>query len=150
MDIILAVAATTVVGLLVGVELAVAAVLNPILLRLPSAAGIEGRAHGARMLGRLMPVWYIGSMVLVVALGVVVWQAPASAAALSAAALLAVSAVLSVAVLVPINNRSMTWTEESRPDDWRDQQRRWDVLHIVRVAIIVGAFALVAVAAALL
>lgn len=150
MDIILAVAATTVVGLLVGVELAVAAVLNPILLRLPTAAGIEGRAHGARMLGRLMPIWYVGSMVLVGALGVVAWGASASAAALSAAALLAVSVVLSVAVLVPINNRSMTLTKESRPDDWRDQRRRWDTLHGVRVAIIVVAFALVAIAAALL
>lgn len=150
MDVLLAAIATTVVGLMVGVELAVALVINPILLRLPTDAGIAGRAHGARMLGRVMPVCYIGSLVLVVALSVLSWGTSTSVAALTAVALLVVSIVLSVALLVPINNRSLTWTPESRPDDWRDQQRRWDVLHNVRVAIIVVAFALVSVAASLL
>lgn len=150
MDVLLAAIVATVVGLMVGVELAVALVVNPILLRLPTDAGIAGRAHGARMLGRVMPVWYIGSLVLVVALTVLSWGTSTAVAALTAAALLAVSVVLSVALLVPINNRSLTWTPESRPDDWRDQQRRWDVLHNVRVAIIVVAFALVSVAASLL
>lgn len=36
---------------------------------------------------------------------------------------------------------------ENHPDDWREQQQRWDRLHYARVAIIVASFALVVVAA---
>ncbi len=150
MDVALAVIAATIVGLMVGVELAVAVVVNPILLRLPTEAGLAGRAHGARMLGRVMPIWYIGSLVLVGALAASAWGTAAAAAALVAAALLAVSVVMSVVLLVPINNRSLTWTPGERPDDWREQQRRWDGLHSVRVAIIVAAFASLSSAVAVL
>jgi len=64
--------------------------------------------------------------------------------------LLAISVIMSIALLVPINNRSKIWTAESHPDDWREQQQRWDRLHYARVAIIVAAFVLVAVAATML
>lgn len=149
MDIALATIATTAVGLMVGVELAVAVVVNPILARLPTEAGLAGRAHGARMLGKVMPFCYVGSLGLVLALAAVAWGASAGAAALAAACLLALSVVMSVLLLVPINNRSLTWTPGDRPDDWRQQQRRWDVLHSVRVAVIVVALVLVSMAAAL-
>ena len=49
-------------------------------------------------------------------------------------------------LLVPINNRSKTWTPDNRPADWQQQANRWDRLHYVRVAIIIGAFALLAAA----
>jgi uncharacterized membrane protein len=147
---VLAVAAVTVVGLMVGVEFAVAFVLNPILLRLPAGASLAARADGARMLGRAMPFWYIGSLILVGALAAVTWGTPTSQPALVAAALLVVSVVLSVALLVPINNRSATWTAERHPEDWREQQQRWDRLHAARVALIVAAFALVALAVTML
>ncbi|RPK57253.1 hypothetical protein EES44_25965 [Streptomyces sp. ADI96-15] len=47
-----------------------------------------------------------------------------------------------VLLLVPINNRSKTWTPENRPADWRQQSKRWDLYHYLRVAVIVAAFAL--------
>ncbi|SDZ12208.1 DUF1772 domain-containing protein [Herbiconiux ginsengi] len=144
---VLAVITTTVVGLMVGVEFAVAFVLNPIMVRLPAGASLEARAHGGRMLGRAMPFWYIGSLILVAALAMVTWGTTTATTALVAAVLLAVSVVMSIALLVPINNRSKTWTAESHPDDWREQQQRWDRLHSIRVAIIVAAFALVVIAA---
>ena len=144
---VLAVASTTSVGLLVGVEFAVAVVVNPILRRLPVAASITGRAHGARMLGRVMPFWYIGSTVLVAALAALTWGSTTAAAALVAVGLLLVSVVLSVALLVPINNRSAQWTAESHPENWRELQQRWDRLHTARVGIIVVALVLVVVAA---
>lgn len=149
MGIALAVTATIVVGLMVGVELAVAAVINPMLLRLPTEAGLAGRAHGARVLGRVMPVWYVASTVLVVVLAALSWGTATATAALAAAALLIVSVVMSVALLVPINNRSLTWTPDNRPDDWQAQQNRWDWLHQVRVVIIVVAFGALALATAL-
>ncbi|BDM74593.1 hypothetical protein HEK616_80800 (plasmid) [Streptomyces nigrescens] len=49
---------TVVVGVMVGVEFSVAFVINPILNALPEDSGQLGRAHGGRMLGALMPVWY--------------------------------------------------------------------------------------------
>jgi hypothetical protein len=144
----LAVITATVVGTMVGVELAVSVFVNPILLRLPAGSSIEARADGARVLGRVMPFWYMGSLILTAALAAATWGAPAAGAAIAAAALLAVSVVMSVALLVPIANRSATWTSDDHPDDWREQQQRWDRLHYGRVAIIIAGFVLTLVAAA--
>ena len=142
----LAVITATVVGVMVGVEFAVAVFVNPMLLRLPAGPALEARADGARVLGRVMPFWYSGSLLLTVWLAAVTWGGPAGAAAATAAALLAVSVVMSIALLVPINNRSATWTADHHPDDYREQQQRWDRLHYARVAIIVAAFVLTLVA----
>ncbi|MDF0530386.1 DUF1772 domain-containing protein [Tsukamurella sp. 8F] len=142
---VLAVATATVVGLMVGVEIAVAFVINPILLRLPAGPSLEGRADGARMLGRAMPFWYFGSLLLTIALAVA--DRAGTSAAAAAAILLAISVAMSIALLVPINNRSAQWTADDHPADWREQQRRWDRLHYARVAIIVAAYVLVLVAA---
>lgn len=146
----LAVITTTVVGIMVGLEFAVAFVINPIMQALPAGASIAGRAHGGRMLGRLMPFWYFGSLILTAALAVVAWGTTSGTTALVAAGLLALSVILTVTLLVPINNRGKTWTAEDHPADWREQHRRWDSLHYIRVAIIVAAFVLVAVSVTLL
>ena len=143
----LAIVTATVVGTMVGVEFAVAVFVNPILLRLPAGPSLEARADGARVLGRVMPFWYVGSLLLTAGLAAATWGGPAAAAAITAAALLAVSVVMSVALLVPINSRSATWTADDHPGDWREQQQRWDRLHYARVAIIVTAFVLTLAAA---
>lgn len=145
----LAVLALTSTGLLVGVELSVAVVVNPVLRALPIGAMIAGRSHGARMLGRAMPPWYIGSTVLVSGVALTAWGSPSAVLCLVAVGLLLVTVVLSVAVLVPINNRSATWTADSYPSDWRSLQQRWDRLHAVRVGVLVAALVLVAAAVAL-
>jgi uncharacterized membrane protein len=106
----LEVVTTVVVGVMVGVEFSVAFVMNRVLDALPEDSGQLGHAHGGRMLGAVMPVWYIGSL------------------------------------LVPINNRSKTWTPDNRPADWKQQMNRWDRLHYVRVAVIIAAFALLVAA----
>ena len=143
----LAVVAATVLGTMVGVEFAVAVFVNPILLRLPAGSSLEARADGARVLGRVMPFWYIASLLLTVGLAVATWGGAAAGAAIAAAALLVVSVVMSITLLVPIANRSATWTADDHPDDWREQQQRWDRLHYTRVAIILAAFVLTLVAA---
>lgn len=142
---LLSIVAVVVVGLMVGVELAVALVMNPIFDRLPQGPGIAARSDGARVLGRVMPFWYVGSTLLVAGTALV---APAAAGpAWAAVALLLVSVVMSVTLLVPLNNRSAAWTAETVPADWREQRRRWDRLHAVRLVLVVAAFVLVAVAA---
>lgn len=144
---VLAVVTAAVVGLMVGVELAVAVVVHPVLLRLPVGAALDGRAHEARMLGRAMPVWYVASLLLTAALTIAMWGTSAAVTAGSAAALLVISVVMSATLLVPINNRTATWTADNHPPDWRDVHRRWDRLHYVRVTVLVGAFVLVLAAA---
>lgn len=141
----LQVVAVVVCGLMVGVELSVAFVINPIVDRLPGDAGMLARSDGARMLGRVMPFWYVASTLL--AAGTALSDSAAAAPAWSAVALLLVSVVMSIALLVPINNRSKEWTPDTAPADWREQKGRWDRLHMVRLAVIVAAFVLVTVAA---
>lgn len=131
---------TVSVGLMVGVEFSVAFVLNRIFKALPGDSGMLGRAHGGRMLGALMPFWYIGSLVLSAVWAVVGWNHHGTGLVVAAAGLLIVSVIMSVALLVPINNRSKTWTAENRPADWKEQGDRWDRYHYVRVAVIVAAF----------
>lgn len=138
---------TVFVGVMVGVEFAVAFVLNPILYALPGDNGLIGRAHGGRMLGAAMPVWYISSLVLV-AVWAVAGRGEGTGLVVAAGVLLVVSVVMSVLLLVPINTRTKTWTPDNRPDDWKQQSLRWDRYHYVRVAVIIGAFALLAAALA--
>ena len=76
-------------------------------------------------------------------------QYSAGGAAVAAAALRVVSVVMSLTLLVPIANRSATWTAENHPADWRQQHQRWDRLHYARVAIIVAGFVLALVAGTL-
>ncbi len=142
----LAVITATVVGVMVGVEFAVAVFVNPLLLRLPAGPSLEARADGGRVLGRVMPFWYIGSLLLTAWLAAAKWGGPAGDAAVAAAAFLVVSVVMSVTLLVPLNNRSVTWTADHHPADWREQHRRWDRLHYARVAVIVAGFVLTLVA----
>ncbi|MFD9240853.1 anthrone oxygenase family protein [Streptomyces sp. NPDC059556] len=137
---------TVVVGLMVGVEFAVAFVINPILNALPEDSGQLGRAHGGRMLGAVMPVWYIGSLVLAAVWAVAGWGQGGAGLVVTAGALLIVSVIMSILLLVPINNRGKTWTPENRPADWKDQMKRWDRYHYARVAVIIAAFTLLVAA----
>jgi uncharacterized membrane protein len=135
-----------VVGVMVGVEFSVAFVVNPILNALPEDSSQLGRAHGGRMLGALMPVWYITSLVLVVIWAIADWHRPGTGLVVTAGALLLLSVIMSILLLVPINNRSKAWTPENRPADWKEQMSRWDRFHYIRVAVIIAAFALLATA----
>lgn len=142
---VLAVVTVVVVGVLVGVEFAVAVFVNPIMDRMPGTAGLAARSDGARVLGRVMPFWYVGAVLLGVAWIVLAWGSAAVAPVGVGAGLLVVAVVLSVVFLVPINDRARTWSEGGAPADWRDQLARWDRLHVLRTALLVAAFAAVAI-----
>jgi uncharacterized membrane protein len=144
----LEVSTIVVVGLMVGVEFSVAFVINPILNGLPGDSGLRGRAHGARMLGAVMPFWYIGSLALSAVWAITEWHHPGAGLVVTASALLILSVIMSLLLLVPINNRGKTWTPENRPEDWKEQTNRWERFHYVRVAVIIVAFALLATARA--
>lgn len=142
----LEVVTTVVVCVMVGVEFSVAFVINPILNALPGDNGQLGRAHGGRMLGAVMPVWYIGSLVLVGIWAVAGWHHHGIGLVVTAGALLILSVIMSILLLVPIANRGKTWTPDNRPADWKQQLNRWVRFHYVRVTVIIAAFALLVAA----
>ncbi|MCX5263995.1 DUF1772 domain-containing protein [Streptomyces sp. NBC_00199] len=133
-------------GLMVGVEFSVAFVMNPIFNALPEDSGQLGRAHGGRMLGAVMPVWYLTSLALVAVWAVAGRHHTGAGLVAIAGALLILSVIMSLLLLVPINNRNKTWTPENRPADWREQTDRWNRYHYVRVAVLVAAFTLLVAA----
>ena len=142
----LEVATTVIVGVMVGVEFSVAVILNRILDALPEDSAQLGHAHGGRMLGAVMPFWYIGSLVLTTAWAIAGRDHDGTGLVVIAGALLILSVAMSVLLLVPINNRNKTWTPDNRPADWKQQLSRWDRYHYVRVAVIIAAFALLVAA----
>ncbi|MGX1567103.1 anthrone oxygenase family protein [Streptomyces sp. NPDC055506] len=144
----LEVVTTVVVGVMVGVEFYVAFVLNPILNALPEGSSQRGHAHGGRMLGALMPFWYIGSLALVAVWAIAGWHHHGTGLVVTAGALLILSVIMSLLLLVPINNRNKTWTPDNRPADWKQQLNRWMRFHYVRVAVIIAAFTLLVAALA--
>ncbi|MFB6568809.1 anthrone oxygenase family protein [Streptomyces noursei] len=137
---------TVSVGLMVGVEFSVAFVMNRIFNALPQDSDQLARSHGGRMLGAVMPVWYISSLVLAAVWAIAGWHHEGTGLVVTAAGLLIVSVIMSLLLLVPINNQGKTWTPENRPADWKEQMNRWDRYHYVRVAVIIAAFTLLVTA----
>lgn len=137
----LGIVTTVIVGLLVGMEFSVAFVINRILDALPGDSAQLGRSHGGRMLGAVMPFWYIGSLVLSAVWAFAGWHEEGVGLVVAAGVLLLLSVVMSLLLLVPINNRGRTWTPENRPEDWKEQMNRWDRYHYVRVVVLIAAFA---------
>ncbi len=135
-----------VVGMLVGVEFSVAFILNRIFDALPDDSNQLGRSHGGRMLGALMPFWYVGSLVLASIWALTTWGKPGTVLIVSGAGMLLISIIMSVFLLVPINNRGKTWTPQNRPADWKEQLAAWDRYHYIRVAVLIVGFVLLALA----
>ena len=133
-----------VLGLMCGSELNVAVVAHPALNRQPRDVHILMRSSLAALLGHVMPFWMVGSTLLNLLLLFPVGHLNQPAWRLAAIALtIQIFAVLfSLVGPVPINNRIAKWSLESIPEDWRQQEHRWDVYHWLRTAGLVVAFAL--------
>jgi hypothetical protein len=134
MERIIAIVALVLTGPLVGVEFGVAAFSNPLAARLPDDAYRAFRSGGSRLLGALMPFWYGGTLVFLIAAAVMSHAVPA----IVAVALMGATMLLTLTVLVPINNRIGAWKSDSDVD--RDLAGRWDRLHWVRVGLLVAMF----------
>jgi uncharacterized membrane protein len=92
-------------GLMTGTELAVSAFINPALQRLESGPKAQAVSILARSLGRAMPVWYSLCFALLVLQSFLRRHQTTLAAPLAAAVIWAGTIILSISVLVPINNR---------------------------------------------
>lgn len=143
MDAIVHVLTLLIVGPLVGVELAVAVFLNPVLGRLPDEPFAQARSDSGRVLGKVMPFWYAAALVVLIAAAVLLrtdWLF------ITAALTMALAVVATVALMVPINNRIGRWSSGADAD--RGLARQWDRLHWRRVALLVVVFGLAVVAVA--
>ncbi|CAN5750691.1 DUF1772 domain-containing protein [soil metagenome] len=140
MEDVIWIVAMVVTGPLVGIELGVAAVVNPLAAKLPDSGFRVVRSGGSRWLGALMPFWYVGTLVLLIAVVVT----SDSGAAVAATVVMGLAVLLTVTILVPINTRVGRWATDADVD--RGLTRRWDTFHWARVGLL--ALVLVLLAAA--
>ena len=123
-------------GLMVGVELAVSAFVNPAVWRLESGPQAQALSILGRSLGRAMPVWYSLCLALL-ALESFLHRHEAALAALVTAAVIWTGAIIfSIAVLVPINNRIVALNTAAPRPGWERDPRKWDALHRIRILLL--------------
>ena len=140
---ILSIVAIIAAGLMVGSELAIAAFVHPTLEKLPDSVHLPVASALARVLGRFMPFWYGLVFLLTVAEVAIQWcQSGGLPIWFATSAILWILATaFSVTMLVPINNRIISWERETPPVDWKTSRNRWDRLHRWRVLLLTTAFA---------
>ncbi|WAJ46079.1 DUF1772 domain-containing protein [Mycobacterium sp. Aquia_216] len=136
--------AVVVTGPMVGVELSVAAFFNPLFARLPDDAFRAARGRASRVLGAVMPFWYVGTLVVLAVTAVRGWGGTTGWLCGIAAGLMAAVVLLTVTMLVPINNRIAKWPVTGEMS--RELAARWDRLHWLRVVVLLVLFALLTVA----
>ena len=123
-------------GLMVGVELAVSAFVNPAVWRLESGPQAQALSILGRSLGRAMPFWY-GSCLALLALESFLHRHETALAALVTAAVIWTGAIIfSIGMLVPINNRIASLNTEAPAPGWERDHRRWDALHRIRILLL--------------
>jgi len=138
------IATATVAGVMAGNEFAVAAFIHPQLHKLADRAHSQTASLLAASLGKAMPLWYALALALI--LGAAFEHRPVShgpGLLIASAAVLWVATILfTVTMLVPINNRIATMNPEQPHQGWLQDRARWDQLHRVRVALLIGALIL--------
>ncbi|MES2390414.1 MAG: DUF1772 domain-containing protein [Acidobacteriota bacterium] len=127
------------IGLLVGTEFAVSAFINPMLARLDEAAQATATRLFAVRLGTVMPFWYAASFILLIAEAVLRRHTSGTPLLIAAIAIWAAAIVLSVTILVPINNRIIQLDAGPFPAEARRAHARWESFHRIRVAALTAA-----------
>jgi uncharacterized membrane protein len=130
------------VGLMTGAEFAVSAFVNPVMWKLDDPSQAKGLSLLARLLGKVMSAWYPLCFVLLVAEAYVRRHSPGNHFLQAAVVVWVLAIILSLTVLVPINNRIARWDLVSLPPGWREAHKRWDKLHRVRIVLLAAAMAL--------
>jgi len=146
MNLLLSTVAIVSIGLMIGVEFAVSAFINPVLRRLAD----QPRAHAvmlfARSLGTAMPFWYSANLLLLIAEWVLLRHTSGALALAVAIGLWVLVIVFTLLFLVPINNRLQREEAHAAADQAHSQHLRWDRLHRARVVVLAAAMVLFLVA----
>ena len=139
MRVLLDILAVVCIGLLVGVEFAVSAFINPILHRLGSNEELRVIRLFATKLGKVMPFWYAFSLVLLIAEAIFRHRTSGEVLIVVAIVIWAAIILLTILILVPINNRLVRLKPNADADAALKEHGRWDSLHRWRVVSIVAA-----------
>ena len=119
---------------LVGVEFSVSAFVYPAAWRLASAAQVKMLGRFALVLGRVMPFWYVGVLLL---LGMETWLSRHTSGfriLLAAISLWLLTTLATIVWLVPLNNGVA-----KEDPAWQRMSRTWDRRHRVRIAALATA-----------
>lgn len=127
------------VGLMVGTELCVSAFINPVVRRLEAAPQAQAARLFAKRLGAAMPFWYVLSLCLIAATAVLHRHQPGDGLLITACAAWVAVIVLTLAVLVPINNRIANSGSAVPIGQLQRDHVRWDTLHRWRILALSGA-----------
>ena len=119
---------------LLGVEFSVSAFMNPAMWRLEPEAQLKMLSHSALVLGKVMPVWYLVSTLLLGIQTWLYWHTPERAILLAGVAIWVLTSVASIFVLVPLNTRVAECAA-----DWQRTNRIWDRRNRVRIAALATA-----------
>jgi uncharacterized membrane protein len=114
---------------LVGVEFSVAAFIDPAAWRLDPEPQLKLLSRLASVLGKVMPVWYPVSALLLGIQTWLFWNSSGRGILLTADAIWLLASVGSILFLVPLNNRVAEGDA-----DWQRIHRIWDKRHRVRTA----------------
>jgi len=128
--------ATLCAGLLVGVEFAVSAFVNPVLWQLDDRAQSRAIRLFADKLGTVMPFWYAATLVLLAIETAVRWHERARALLITSIVIWLAVIVLTIFFLVPINSRLARLDPESSFDKSRKEHKGWDTRHRLRILAI--------------
>jgi uncharacterized membrane protein len=126
-------------GLMIGNELALSLFINPALWQLDDQSQARALSLLARSLGKAMPPWYAGCLVLLIVEAYLRRYEPALTLLLVAIVLWIATIIYTVSTLVPINNRIAALTSASLPAQWRPEHKRWDTLHRWRILLLMTA-----------
>jgi len=124
---------------LVGVEFSVAAFVNPAAWRLELESQLKILSRFALVLGKVMPVWYPVSTVLLVVQTWLGWHTSGRTLLVTATTIWVLTSVASILFLVPLNSRIAEGAA-----DWQALHKIWDRRHRVRVAALAIAAVLLA------
>ena len=130
------------IGLMIGVELAVSAFINPLLWRLGHSAQVEIIGMFAARLGFVMPFWYALGLLLLLAETFVLRHQPHAILLWASIGIWALVIVLTLLFLVPINNRLARLDRVTPAEKALGDHHRWDALHRVRVLALAAAMVL--------
>jgi uncharacterized membrane protein len=126
----------TFAGLMVGNELAVSAFFNPAVWQLEAGPQAQGLSILARSLGRAMPVWYGLCLALLALESFMHRHQPALVPLLTATIIWVAVIVFTISVLVPINDRIASLNTAALTPGWKQDHKRWDTLHRVRILLL--------------
>jgi uncharacterized membrane protein len=130
------------IGLLIGVEFSVSAFINPILHKLGEREELRAISLFAAKLGRVMPFWYVLSLLLLIAEAIVRHRQFGTVLLIVAISIWAAVILLTILFLVPINNRLVTLDPDApagAPGLALQEHTRWDTMHRWRVATLTAA-----------